>query len=448
MSSALRRIFRREGTSKLEWTGSVSKTAPPTYVPDLVRSKIWNVEDLAHLDKVSRYDPLANFIVYGVADMIFDDGFTLIDHEGNEIATNKKIQHELKRLNAKKAWIQCLAVERWAGMAYEYTGKNKYIPESGEGGKIATIHCFTPQECTVFEYKENGDPKTMKIEINVGKGGTISQEVLFLPADDFIPWITRPIGRGYTGRSVLEAIWDMLIYIRYLFHSMTWYDMKIGHGLFAAFVHAGFDATTIAKWEAALEDVSSKRALVVNSGDVEKLEFIGPTSNATDFVEHIDMCIQALSAAVGIPKEILMGAAAGALSGSESNIKLGDEQERKIKGSIEEYLRETILRMGWDISDATFEWTERTSHTEEERGKIEQTHAQAQATKTPYLTIDELREIDGYPPLPDGRGDKLTSEMAAETQDFKGSIDVKGLEGEPTPEEKDQAQGNEEGSQI
>ena len=133
-----------------------------------------------------------------------------------------------------------------------------------------------------------------------------------------------------------------------------------------------------------------------------------------------------------------MGAAAGAVTGSETNIKLGDEQERKIKNSIEEYIRDTVLAMGYSNEDYIIEWIEKTAHTEEERAKIEQTHAQALATKLPFLTIDEIREIEGYPPLPDGRGDKLSSEVAS------FGIDVKGLQ---TPEEEEQTQ-NPEGKQI
>ena len=443
MSSRLRRIFRREGTSKLEFSGATSKTAPPTFVPSLIRANITNIEDPDHLEQVARLDPLANFIVYGVADMIFDDGFIFVDENGEEVMQDTL--KELNRLNASKAWIQCLSAERWGGHSYQYSGKNKNAPQSGEGGKLATLACFTRNQCSVFEYTEMGEPKTMKLNLTVGRGASQEGIELFLPAEDFVIWNTRPIGRGYTGRPILEAIWDMLNYIRYLFHSMTFYDMTIGHGLFAVFVQAGFDATVIAKWQTALEDISHKRALVVDSGDVDKMEFIGPTSNATDFVEHIDMCIQTLSVAVGIPKELLMGAAAGAVTGSETNIKLGDESERKIKNSIEEYIRETVRKMGYENEDYLIQWIEKTAHTEEERINMEQIHAQALATRLPYLTIDEVRDIDGYPPLPDGRGDKLSSEVTS------FGIDVQGLQGEEeddqTADERDQTQ-NKEGKNL
>lgn len=418
MSSVLKRLFRREGSSKLEFTSTINKNAPPTFVPKIIRGKYWIVTDLDHLDMVAKQDPIANFIVYGVPEMIFDDGFMFVDEKGDETATNKQIQHELRRLNANKVFIQCLAAARNFGFCYLYTGKNKFIPKTPEGGRIASLRCFTPRECTVHEYWSEksieeakktgvavGDVRTYKLTLNVGKGGSIVGHELFLPADDFIVW-----ERGPTRSSVLEPIWDMLVYIRYLFHSMTFYDIKIGHGLFVAYTEAGYGETEKGKWNTAFQDISIKRALMVDKSEISEIKFIGPSGSVTNFVEHIDMCIQTLSVPTNIPKELLMGAAAGAVTGSETNIKLGDEQERKIKSSVEEYIREVIKRMGWDILGDLFEWIEKTAHTEEDRAKIEQAHTQAQGQRLTYMTIDEVRAIDKLPPLPDGRGDKLASE--------------------------------------
>ena len=85
MSSVLRRIFRREGTSKLEFTSDVDKANPPTHIPELIRAGELSSNDPDHLEKVADKDPLANFIVYGVADTIFDDGFKFVDKDGTEI---------------------------------------------------------------------------------------------------------------------------------------------------------------------------------------------------------------------------------------------------------------------------------------------------------------------------------------------------------------------------
>ena len=436
MSSVLRRILRRETTSKLGFTSTIDKNAPPTYVPSLILDKVTNVEDIDHLEKVARKDPLANFITFGVAEMVFDDWFILVDENGEPVL--EEAMRQLAMLNAKRAFTQVLAAERTFGFAWLYTGRNKFIPKVAEGGLIASLQFFTPQNCSVFEYDDVGNPKTMKIEFVVGKANTQTTEVLYLPASDFILWNTRPLGRGYTGRSILEPIWDMLTYIRYEFNSMTWFDMKIGTGLFLALTDAGFGDEVLAKWQTAFEDVSTRRALVVDGGQVKSVGWVGPTGAVTDFVSHIDMCIQVMSVPIGIPKDLLVGAAAGAVTGSETNLTLGENLEAKVKSTIEEFIRDVISRMGFNDTVYLFDWLAKAASDEEKKSKIEQTHAQAQATKTPYLLIDELREIDGYPPLPDGRGDKLASEQS------QFNIDVQGL---PSAEEQENT-GNEEGTQI
>ncbi len=454
MSKAVRRLLRRE-SSKLGFTSTIDKNAPPTYVPSLILDKVTNVEDLDHLDEVARKDPLANFITYGVAEMVFDDWFILVDKNGEPVL--EEAMRQLGMLNAKRAFTQVLAAERWAGWAYIYTGKNKFIPESGKGGKIGTLQYFTPKNCTVFEYyseldniedptKRPGTAKTMKVEFDMGSGNVQTSKVLFLPASDFILWNTRPLGRGETGRSIMEAVWDMLTYIRYEFNSMTWFDMKIGAGLFLALTDDSFGDEVLAKWQTAFEDVSNRRALVVDGGQVKDVKFIGPSGSVTDFVQHIDMCIQVMSVPIQIPKDLLVGAAAGAVTGSETNLKLGENLEAKVKSTIEEYIREVISRMGFTDTDYFFDWQAKDAPDKEKESKIEQTHAQAQATKTPYLTVDELREIDGYLPLPDGRGDKLASEQAAEESERRSKFNI-GVEGLPSAEDREQT-GNEGGTQI
>jgi len=399
MSSVLSRIFRREGTSKLEWTGDVNKNAPPTFVPQIIQGQYSRVDEPEHLDFVARNDPVANFIIFGVSEMIFDDWFVLIDEKGEELANNTKIQRELRRLGAKRVFVQCLAAMRRFGKCYLYTGKNRYIPEV-EGGKIASLYCFTPLECSIFEYDDVGQPKMMKIVRTVGKGNTTEGQTLYLPAKDFIFWEDED--------SVLKAIWDMLVYLRYIFHSMAWFDMKIGAGLFVGYAEAGFGEESRGKWASTFADISVKRSIILDKGEMSDLKFVGPTGHVTDFVAHLEMCIKAIAVATNLPYELLMGAAAGAVTGSETNIKLGDEFERRIKGKVEPKFIELLDRMGW-TDDPLFEWLVKTAQTEEAKAKVEQVHAQAQATKT-HLTIDEKREIDGYPSLPDGRGDKLESE--------------------------------------
>ena len=424
MSSVLSRLFRREGTSKIEFSGAVSKNAPPTFVPELIRSKIWNVEDVEHLEKVARYDPVARFIVFEIAEQVFDDGFKFVDKDGNEIMP--EALKELRALNAKRVFTQALAAMRWGGWCWVYTGKNRYIPQAKEGGKIATLRCFTRKNCSVFDYDDVGNPKTMKLELSVGKGNTQTSEVLYLPASDFIKWDME--------KSILEPVWDMLVYLRYELHAMTFFDIKIGHGLFTAFTKGGLSDDARAKWQTAFEDISIKRALVVDSGDIDKIEFIGPTGHATNFYEHITAVLEMIAVGASMPKDLLVGAAAGSVTGSETNLTVGRDYERQVQEEIEEYIRETLRRMGWSNDTYEIEWIAKYAHDEESRSKIDYNKALTLEKKLGWMTINEIRELEGLPPKEGG--DEL------KTADFEV-----GFEKGQTPDEQEQTR-NKEGTQI
>jgi len=419
MSSILKRLRRSMGTSKLEFTSTVSKNAPPTFVPDIVRQKKWILTDKEHVHYTAKHDPFANFIVYGVPEMIFDDWFKFVDKDGNEIMQD--VQKRLKQLRFKKVATQCLVEARKHGKSYMYFNPSKEIPPDSEGYNVAEVRMFHERQCSVYEYDDMGNPKTMKLELLVGLAGGQETKVLYLPAKDFIFWYNRE------GESALEPIWDHLVYLRYLFHSMTWFGIKIGHGLFVAFTDAGFDDSILAKYQTYFEDVSSKRATVVDSSEVQDIKFVGPNTGATDFVEHILMVIKSLSVPTGISFELLMGAAAGAVTGSETNLKIGEQLEKRIKKFTEEVLRDSIKRFGYSNDDYEIEWIEKTAESDLDKSKIEQAHTQAQSTRMTYMTIDEVRELDKLPPLPDGRGDKLASEISS------FNIGVEGLPNEQDP---------------
>jgi hypothetical protein len=417
-----------------------NKNAPPTFVPELIRSETWNSDEPTHLLDVAMKDPVASYLTYKLAENTFDDWFRLVDLNGKEILLDA--QKEFILLDAQRALTQALANERIFGYSYLYTGKNRYIPTTKEGGRIASLYCLNPIECVVWEYDEVGNPKTMelKIEVGQGKNSTVSQK-LYLPAEDFIFINTRPIGRGYKGRSALLPVWDMLTYLRYEYHSMAFYDGKIGHGIFAVTVDGTLTDAAKSKMDAELEEVSAKRALIIENDVIEKIEFVGANPGSTDFEAHIDACLKLIAAGTAVPKDIFTGATAGAITGSETNIKALFAVLNQIQTSMEPYIRELIRRMGFTNTDYHIAWNVRYAHDEEEQSKILMNNAQTLAIRSQWLTINEIRAEEGLGPVPDG--DKLKSEF---------NINVAGMPSqtqgaEQTPDERD-ATHNPEGVNI
>lgn len=422
--SLLRRLrnYRQDATYRLGEEDMVNRNEPPTFVPDLITGESTNRDDLAHLEHVANGDPLATYIVWKLAENTLDDWFTLKDAKGNVVLEDA--QRELTRLQAKRVLTQTLAYERTFGYAYLYTGKNRYVPQSPQGGKIAALHPFTPRECVVKDYNEVGEPVKMEVTVNVGEGEyTTREQKILLDAKDFIIWNTRPVGRGYTGRSALYSIWDDLTYIRYIKNSMCQFDMKIGVGLFTITTKTGIPDDLKSKLNTSLEDISVRRAFVVDGAKIEKMEWLGPGAGATDFQVHIDECLKQVAAGTGVPKDVLIGATAGAITGSEVNVKSLFATLNQIQTSIEPYIRELIRRMGYPDDDYDIAWNARYAHDEEEQSKIAMNNAQTLAIRSKWMTINEIREEEGLPPREDG--DRLSSDFEI------------GVQGMQTPDERE-----------
>jgi len=424
MSGIFRRLrnYRSDATLRLGEDDMVSRNEPPVFVPDLITEESTNRDDLDHLEHVAAGDPLGHYIVYKLAENTFDDWFAFKDDKGNVVMQDT--QRELVRLQAKRVLTQALAYERTFGYAYLYTGKNRYVPQSPQGGKIAALHPFTPRECVVKEYNGLGEPVTMEVTVNVGEGEyTTREQKILLEAKDFIIWNTRPIGRGYTGRSALYSVWDYLTYVRYIANSMSWYDMKIGVGLFYVMTKVGIPDELRTKLNQSFEDISNKRAWVGDGSKVESFGWAGPAAGATDFQTHIDECLKQIAAGTGIPKDVLIGLSAGAITGSEVNVKSLFATLNQIQTSIEPYIRELVLRMGYADDSYEIEWNARFAHDETEQAKIAMDKAQTLAIRSKWMTINEIREEEGLPPREDG--DRLSSDFEI------------GMQGMQTPEEKE-----------
>ena len=451
MSSILSRLssrFRQDTSyiSPPDWyTSGSGKNKPPTFVPYLIQHEVDDVDDPHHLNDVSRRDPVAYFGTYGVANEAMGDGFVLVDASGEEAARNKRVQRELMLLKATDVMIQALAYERAFGTGYIYTGKNRYVPETPEGGRLAALAAFSPLTCTVKRYNDTGRPIVMELTVQVGEGEySVREKKISLPAEDFIFLVTRPRENNpYQGQSALEPVWDDLTYLRYIMHSMSWYDMKIGNGMFYVITKTGIPDTMVARLNTSLEDHSIKRATVFDGQHVQEFGFAGPNAGATDFPSHIDACLQRISAGLDIPKDVLVGVTGGTNEAASSAEKASFKKVSEVRIDCEYAWRELITRAGFSIDDLHFQWNERFAHDEEQRSKIEMNTAQANNMKMAYMTIDEIREHMGLAPLPDGRGDKLQGEVSS------FNMNVQGLGGpEAPPSEQAEDTKNPAGVQV
>jgi len=171
---------------------------------------------------------------------------------------------------------------------------------------------------------------------------------------------------------------------------------------------------------------------------IESVEFVGAEGSTTDFENHIKILLERIAAGASIPKDVLIGATAGAISGSEVNVKALFQAINSIQQSIEPYIRELMSRLGYN-EDYEIDWNVRYAHDEEQRSKIDMNNAQTLAIRSSWLTKNEIRAIEGLPAMEGG--DELKKPV-----DF--SVGVSGLsDKEQTPDEREQTR-NPNGEQL
>lgn len=433
----------RTEIQKRLWDSKGDTTEPSTFIDDLIYGEIEKRDNLLHQRDVAQKDCVAKYIVIKIAENALDDGFRLVKRIGDEEEIMPEVQKALKRLDFPRFMTEAVIAERMHGHGYLYTGPNKYRQDwtdAGlEGGLIGGLDAFTPMNAKVLnnDFDKDGNPTHVTVWYNPTNMGATDR----LPYKDFIPICTRPIGRSpVNGYPATYAVWTELAYIRISKHALNFAHGKWGLGLLILWQKGALSAEIKDQIETTLENISSSRAALFNMDDIDRAEWTGPTGGGTtDIAQGIDMYLGLVSAGTGIPKDILTGISAGAITGSEINNKALYATLNQVQKSIEPFIRELITRMGYN-GEYEIDWNTRYATDEKEQAEIEVSHVSAQVARLQYYTMNEVRAIDNMESVEGG-----DDSPAEKKDDF--SIGVSGL-GEPTgPEEQEQTR-NKEGKQI
>ena len=397
--SFLRRIFRRESaevqaqfyrqeTAKRLWDTSTDRTEPLTFTDDLVTNNMWEREQKQHLREVAFKDPIAYYICVKISENVFDDWFKFVDPTtGEEIML--EAQEELKRMNAKFWLTQALIAERIYGHSWLLTAPNKYRTDySSTAPALASLDVFTPMNAEFSDFDDMGNPTYVRVWPNPSNKAFF-EDVSF---ENFIFFCTRPRGRAWEGYSALYPVWTDLTYIRSAKHALGWANQKFGIGLFLWKLRGRLTDETASALENMLKDISLMRAALIDGTLVEDVQFLGPSGTmTTNIAEAVDMHLGLISAGSGIPKDILTGVSAGAITGSEINNKALYATLSQIQQSVEPYIRELVRRMGF-TDDYEISWNTRYATDELEQAQIRLLNAQAEQLE--MQTAQGLREGD------------------------------------------------------
>jgi len=250
--------------------------------------------------------------------------------------------------------------------------------------------------------------------INKGEGaeGT-KEETRTIPMKHLVHFRTRPRphDRSYEGLPVLYPAWTALIALEYVMNASDFYLAKIGHGLYAIFTRKGLGAKKTTRMENTMKAGSVSRVVVVNKTDIEDIRFINATGSPINFPAEIDSRMGIIAAAVGMPKDVIIGLSAGAITGSETNIKLLYQSLNQHQVSFEWTIRQVAQKLGATSNDYNIRFITRYAHDEEQKSRIEMNHAQELAIRSNWLSTNEVRELDGYGIIEGGEGLKSDFEV-------------------------------------
>lgn len=424
-------------------------------------------------------EPICHFLTYIVAADMIDKWFTVDDPDTEEAdpALDRSCQQEFSKLKFQRYLRVAVESARTYGRSLLVGAFNdaKVITDLAKPKALnaklmqlavypETYMSYKVKEFTVDSIDLNpispryGQPVTYRLQRqNLNESGqSISDNVI-------IHW-TRVCEVG-TGTSVLDKVWDDMTCGRNIRWGAAQYMFRVG----GAFPVIGFPAGTTTEqlmaWgqSGAFSNLMARTYIAISQNSKDEndgmtFEFKGAAGSTLDPAPFYTQNIQQIAIATGYPQAKLIGAQAGAVTGSEVNqqeyykaisrdqtaycedairwvIKCLSEagQISLIKTAVDKtapnyhlkLLKSTLKRaLKRDYRHKTTEeyvinWNSAFEMSDKDEVQIELQHAQAQSAKLAYMSKDEIRAEEGLDPLPNGAGEwKDQSEMFGGGEQF------------------------------
>lgn len=380
------------------------KNEPPSHVSEIITEKIEKRDEREHQRKMALYSPVATYFNFKLPQNVYDDGWEMVNLNGKTVHPEIMARHI--ELNSKYWLTQAYIIEMIYGHSWLHVVREK--ARAGikpEDLRITHLDVYGPENSEVIKYdKKTGMPS--EIEVTVPEGldekGHVKERKFKVKARDLVLFRTRPYPheRSFEGIPYLYANWTTLVSLERTIHSSDFYNGKIGHGMYVAKTVRGMTDQEHLEFEATMEKGSVSRVVTYDAGQVEDLKFINATGSPVDFPSEIDSRMGLLAAGGGVPEHSITGAPAGAITGSETNVKTLFQTLNQLQTSVEPPMREFDAKLGatglW-----LYRWIRRYAHDEESQAKIELTKTQTLATST-WLTINEKRATMGLDEIPGG----------------------------------------------
>jgi len=371
----------------------------------------------------SQREPVLKWLVSYVASDIYDNGFRVVE-VGNEDddTLDDAVQKALLELKAKKKLTRLTVFERRWGtsillLAYSTT-EDKVdwkAPLYNEEGllnaevKLLQITPYPWNKVTVTKtIKDASDLRYGQPEYyNITRGNEATPlEVHWTRVIHDAPRLDE---HPFEGLSVMDPLWDDATgwrNIRWALYQMLWrYGMGYPH-----FQFEGATQKDIDDWEAAggLTDFFVRGVLLSN--EKASVKFVGLEGATVQPKEYVEMAYGSMAMASRISQDILTGVSAGAVTGSEVNLreyaKLISNEQSDIESVPIELIRRLMetgqVDFDYENKAFTLEWKEAFELTEIDQARVRLQESMAGRNETEYLKLDEVRKRAGEKPLPEG----------------------------------------------
>jgi len=373
---------------------------------------------------VSQREPILKWLVSYVASDIYDNGFRVVEvgkEEDNKL--DEAVQAALLELKAKKALTRVTVFERRWGtsiLLLSYSTKEEKVdwkvPLYDDEGKLLEkdieLLQITPypwsQVKVAKEIRDSSDLRYGQPEFyNITRGGLVRPlKVHWTRVIHIAPRLDE---HPYEGLSVMDPVWDDATgwrNIRWAFYQMVW---RYGMG----YPHFSFDGATqknIDDWVAAggLKDFFVRGVLLSNEKMIVK--FVGLEGATVNPKEYVEMAYGSLAMGSRIAQDILTGVSAGAITGSETNLreyaKLISNEQSDIEFVPVELIRRLMetgqIEFDYENKAYALEWGTAFELNELDDARVQLQESVARKNETEYLKLDEVRERAGEKPLAEG----------------------------------------------
>jgi hypothetical protein len=353
-------------------------------------------------------EPVAHKIVFAVAHDIFDKWFEVepLEEGVDKEKFNEKVQRVLLELDAKNVFTQAAVYERAYGWSIIVIGCKDRAPSLADPllnpQEIVSLEPFTPTMISDVKINENeksprfGLPEIYKIKITE----TSEVEVHY---SRVIHFATRKIEPGYKGISVLEPVWDDLTVLRNIRWGMGQTMYRYGSG-FPVVTIKGATKEDLKDYQSEWGPLYARTSLWCDENTT--IEFKGLAGRALDPEPYYTPIMENISAGTGIPMPILRGAQAGTLAGSEVNEReyfklISDCQSRYEPGIME--LIDRLMETG-QLPDMHYriKWLGGFQINPRDEAATELDKNRSLQVRSNWLTVNELRKLEGLDPIPGG----------------------------------------------